>query len=292
MEITYLTKIDLDVVQVFSKPDVLPVGPTEVFNIVRYQSFPTVETADVGANQMFRTPGLMYPNTNTQDESDFVECCLEAYDYKDSVLVVWESEAARDACIVTLQTLIKKNRPRFSKIFVSRDPISAVLHLYSCLGSVGIDFPEYPTAITPSIFISGELPASQRSTFDDLGITNVVNVTDDVKNFFEKEGRICYHNIRIEDHPSVNILPYLSNSTDFIRDALARGGKVLVHCAHGRSRSVSMVLAYLIRDQKVTLDEAIDTVKAQRGEARPNRGFLHALEQWEQMCVRQRSHIV
>lgn len=53
-------------------------------------------------------------------------------------------------------------------------------------------------------------------------------------------------------------------------------GKVLVHCHVGVSRSATLVLAYLMLKQHLTLVEAICAVKENRG-VTPNRGFLRQL---------------
>ena len=53
-------------------------------------------------------------------------------------------------------------------------------------------------------------------------------------------------------------------------------GKVLVHCAVGVSRSATLVLAYLMIRQNLTLVDAIKTVKDHRVVI-PNRGFLRQL---------------
>ncbi|TDH02415.1 hypothetical protein EPR50_G00172580 [Perca flavescens] len=52
--------------------------------------------------------------------------------------------------------------------------------------------------------------------------------------------------------------------------------QVLVHCTVGVSRSATLVLAYLMIRQNLTLVEAIKTVKDHRGVI-PNRGFLRQL---------------
>lgn len=57
---------------------------------------------------------------------------------------------------------------------------------------------------------------------------------------------------------------------------LVCAGKVLVHCTVGVSRSATLVLAYLMIRQNLTLVEAIKTVKDHRGVI-PNRGFLRQL---------------
>lgn len=55
-------------------------------------------------------------------------------------------------------------------------------------------------------------------------------------------------------------------------------GKVLVHCAMGLSRSSSLVLAYLMIHEDMTLVEAIKAV-AQHRNICPNSGFLEQLRE-------------
>lgn len=54
-------------------------------------------------------------------------------------------------------------------------------------------------------------------------------------------------------------------------------GRVLVHCAMGVSRSATVVLAFLMICENMTLVEAIQTVQAHR-DICPNSGFLRQLQ--------------
>lgn len=54
-------------------------------------------------------------------------------------------------------------------------------------------------------------------------------------------------------------------------------GRVLVHCAMGISRSATLVLAFLMIYENMTLVEAIQTVQAHRNIC-PNSGFLRQLQ--------------
>uniref|UniRef100_A0A8D0WZM4 Dual specificity protein phosphatase n=2 Tax=Sus scrofa TaxID=9823 RepID=A0A8D0WZM4_PIG len=54
-------------------------------------------------------------------------------------------------------------------------------------------------------------------------------------------------------------------------------GRVLVHCAMGVSRSATVVLAFLMICENMTLVEAIQTVQAHR-DICPNSGFLQQLQ--------------
>jgi len=60
----------------------------------------------------------------------------------------------------------------------------------------------------------------------------------------------------------------------------------MVHCLAGVSRSVSLVLAYLIKHKGLTYNKAYDYVKAKRKIIHPNDGFIEALKKLENECSR------
>lgn len=72
--------------------------------------------------------------------------------------------------------------------------------------------------------------------------------------------------------------PILSPLTDSVKQ---NGGRVLVHCQAGISRSATICLAYLMHTQRVKLDEAFDFVKQRRQVISPNLAFMGQLLQFE-----------
>ena len=88
---------------------------------------------------------------------------------------------------------------------------------------------------------------------------------------------------------------FLQATADLIRANEEGGGKTLVHCIFGVSRSVTLCMAYLMMylesDKKKTLDgkccgtmgvyEALDYIRTKRCIARPNPGFMKQLVQFE-----------
>lgn len=68
----------------------------------------------------------------------------------------------------------------------------------------------------------------------------------------------CYFfGIAALDFPSFKIGLYFEETTNFIHDALKNGGKILIHCQVGVSRSATIVLAYLMMKRKMSAIEAV-----------------------------------
>jgi len=94
--------------------------------------------------------------------------------------------------------------------------------------------------------------------------------------------------IQIDDIPTEDILQHLQPSCDFIHSKLTNGEAVLVHCYAGSSRSVSVIIAYLLqREICSSVDEAEKMIADKGGiySCSPciNSGFLDQLELWSEM---------
>jgi protein-tyrosine phosphatase len=65
--------------------------------------------------------------------------------------------------------------------------------------------------------------------------------------------------------------------TPFMHEALSGGGKVLVHCQMGISRSTTMVLAYLIEYEGMSLPDAFRLVHQARPLVWPHMALIRSL---------------
>jgi len=87
--------------------------------------------------------------------------------------------------------------------------------------------------------------------------------------------------VPITDSEMSDIGNYFDAVTRFIDDELTNGGRVLVHCVAGVSRSTTLVLAYLVRFRGYTLLDSFDFVAEKRRIAWPNDGFYRQLIGYE-----------
>lgn len=112
-----------------------------------------------------------------------------------------------------------------------------------------------------------------------LGITNVINCTMEIPNL-RLPNLECVQ-IHVEDTPSARLGIYFDRCSDKIHQVHKAGGKVIVHCVAGVSRSASLCIAYLMKYQRMTLDQAYSHIKKRRPVIHPNVGFWKQLIEYE-----------
>uniref|UniRef100_UPI003AAFD7A3 dual specificity phosphatase 29-like n=1 Tax=Centroberyx gerrardi TaxID=166262 RepID=UPI003AAFD7A3 len=137
--------------------------------------------------------------------------------------------------------------------------------------------------VWPNIYIGDEKTALERPGLMEMGITHVLNAAEGKWNNvltgadYYRDMDIQYYGVEADDKPTFNISQYFYPAAEFIHNALIHSqNKVLVHCVMGRSRSASLVLAYLMMEQGLTVVDAIEHVR-QRRCILPNHGFLKQL---------------
>lgn len=76
--------------------------------------------------------------------------------------------------------------------------------------------------------------------------------------------------------------PMIEIAYHFINHSIRSNKNVLVHCMAGVSRSVSLVVYYLMKKYYLTYDTALKMVKNKRGIANPNDSFRHQLLEYQE----------
>lgn len=132
--------------------------------------------------------------------------------------------------------------------------------------------------ISEHIYLGSEAVAKNREILRQHEITHVLNCVGFVCPEFFK-GDLVYKTLWLQDRPSEDITSILYDVFDYFEDVREQGGRVLVHCCQGVSRSTSLVIAYLMWKQRQSFDDAFQYVKAARGVTNPNMGFACQLLQ-------------
>lgn len=138
---------------------------------------------------------------------------------------------------------------------------------------------ERPSQITDYLYIGGALAARSTYTLQHLGITHVLCLCANEIGQSESQQPCLfdYRNFSINDDDNADISDVFQDATDFIDYVEHLRGKVLVHCFEGKSRSATVVLAYLMLRKKCTLLEAWNMLKKVHRRAHPNDGFAKVL---------------
>ena len=138
-----------------------------------------------------------------------------------------------------------------------------------------------PFEILPHLYLGCRKVASCLPGLRENHITRILNVTSSIPNKFEHLEGFTYKQIAVEDAHEVNMLQHLPEAFRFIEETKLTGEKVLVHCHAGMSRSVTVIIAYLMKYYEHTLDSAYEFVKERKSNISPNFSFMGQLLEYE-----------
>ena len=113
----------------------------------------------------------------------------------------------------------------------------------------------------------------------DLGITSIVNATLELPTVaYQKQDTI---QIAVEDRVTAKLNIYFDLIADKIQQVHHGGGKILIYCRAGQSRSATLCIAYFMKYHNMTYEQAFQYVKYRRPIIHPNVGFVHQLKDYE-----------
>jgi len=126
--------------------------------------------------------------------------------------------------------------------------------------------------IPGALFISSFQVASELETLQRHKITHIVNTAADVcENRFPEHFSYLTYYLKDTNNEDISLLFY--RTLEWIQTAIVSGGKVLVHCREGVSRSATMVIAYLMWKDTLSFEAAQERIQKVRPICNPNAGF-------------------
>ncbi|KAJ6219575.1 hypothetical protein RDWZM_005387 [Blomia tropicalis] len=96
-----------------------------------------------------------------------------------------------------------------------------------------------------------------------------------------KLDKVESYRIPVEDTKKEDLSIYFDEVTAKIHEIEMKNCATVVHCFAGVSRSATLVIAYLIRYKKMSLEKAFRHTKSARSVINPNIGFLEQLSRYE-----------
>jgi protein tyrosine phosphatase len=136
--------------------------------------------------------------------------------------------------------------------------------------------------IIPGLFLSG-LDAITSESLTENEISKVLRVMKNPPplptNIEEK--KIEEEKIEIDDTFGQNIGAHFEKVYEMIDEALKNNQNILVHCRAGISRSATIVISYIMKSQRMKMDDAFEFVKSKRSIISPNGDFFATLYKYE-----------
>ncbi|XP_034385827.1 dual specificity protein phosphatase 22-B-like [Cyclopterus lumpus] len=132
--------------------------------------------------------------------------------------------------------------------------------------------------VLPDLYLGNIKDARDRELLAQRNITHILSIHDTAAPILEDMTYLC---ISAADQSRQNLIQYFRDSIMFIHESRLKGEGCLVHCVAGVSRSVTLVVAYIMTATGRGWVESLAAVRAVRPCAGPNLGFLRQLEEFE-----------
>ncbi|KAL2081299.1 hypothetical protein ACEWY4_023152 [Coilia grayii] len=133
--------------------------------------------------------------------------------------------------------------------------------------------------VKPHLILGSQDAANDFGTLRKHKVTHILNVAYGVENAFPD--LFIYKSLSILDQPDTDIISYIQECTQFIEQAKAERGVVLVHCNTGVSRCAAVVIGYLMSREGQPFDDAFALVKSARPASCPNPSFIEQLKSYK-----------
>ncbi|XP_013396995.1 dual specificity protein phosphatase 3-like [Lingula anatina] len=129
-------------------------------------------------------------------------------------------------------------------------------------------------------YLHGLTTAKSKSELKRLGITHILNCAKGKSPYHVNTNHVMYRDLGVKfkaieatDQMNFDLSPYFEETANFIEEAITSGGRIVVHCREGVSRSAAITLAYLMLKKHMTVQQAVRAMRKKR-EICPNDGFL------------------
>ncbi|XP_037314812.2 dual specificity protein phosphatase 22-B isoform X1 [Pungitius pungitius] len=132
--------------------------------------------------------------------------------------------------------------------------------------------------VLPDLYLGNFRDARDREQLAKHNITHILSIHDSAAPILQEMTYLC---ISAADLPTQNLTQHFKQSITFIHESRLKGEGCLVHCLAGVSRSVTLVVAYIMTVTGLGWQEALAAVRVVRPCAGPNLGFQRQLQEFE-----------
>ena len=133
-------------------------------------------------------------------------------------------------------------------------------------GRVPLQSPQHPdhvTWITDQVAITNFFSAHNKEILAENGIRAVLCLDRDLQGDSPAaRGIECLRLVHMIDGPNETVV--FKEAVDALEELILEHGRVVVHCRAGRSRSIAVAAAYLMKSLKMEASDALEAVMAKR----------------------------
>lgn len=134
------------------------------------------------------------------------------------------------------------------------------------------------TKISNHIYLGNAYNAANYSDILSHNIDIIINVTDDLFNYFENDINLKYYSLSVQDINEDSISKYFDIFIEIIENN--QDSNILIHCLMGHSRSVTLVLIYLVIFKNLYIHDAIEYIKEKRPTININKTFYNQAKEY------------
>jgi predicted protein tyrosine phosphatase len=137
--------------------------------------------------------------------------------------------------------------------------------------------------ISTNVLFTSSGAAVNYKTIQENKISHVINWSSSAQcNAFNDIEYMCITGISGR-FGMLHDLAQLDKAVEFVEAARKSGGRVLSHCWHGRNRSVTTLVAYLMKYEGMTAKQANNLIKQTRPQADP---YFDVLAAWSKQYLK------
>jgi protein-tyrosine phosphatase len=151
-----------------------------------------------------------------------------------------------------------------------KTPINLIEDIYT--------FVDYPSKIDDNLYLGNSYNAANYSHLKDRNIVGIVNVTEEITNYFDDCNEFDYLKINILDNTKTNIIDHIDKIMEFVKNK-QKDGNILIHCFAGKSRSATCVLYYLMKKYNYSYEDAHKLLNDKRHCVNINNKFIGDLQE-------------
>lgn len=132
--------------------------------------------------------------------------------------------------------------------------------------------------IIPGLFLGSISSTYNKKTLQNHGITHIISVIAGYQPPFPND--FYYLVVNALDNTNNNLSSVFKDTNDFIEKAFEENGKILIHCMAGKSRSATIVIAFLMKEFGINFNTSLKTIKYKRPIVEPNESFTNQLKKY------------